>query len=76
MDTSRIDGSSRREAIPVFDEEGETMENSQEQIIEEYEQPAAEIEKPKKRGRPGRKKKAVAESSNDEFMEENSIIEE
>ena len=53
------------------------MENNQEQeIITEYEQPAAEIEKPKKRGRPGRKKKAVAETSNDEFMEENQIIEE
>ena len=75
VDTSKIDGNGRHEAIPVFEEE-ETMENNQEQIIEEYEQPAAEIEKPKKRGRPAKKKKTIAESSNDEFMEENSIIEE
>ena len=75
MDTSRIDGSHHPVATPVFEEE--SMENNnQDQVIEEYEQPAAEIETPKKRGRPGRKKKAVAESSNDEFLENSSIIEE
>ena len=73
VDTSRID-SSHPEAYPVFEEEESVENNNQEQVVEEYEQPAAEIEKPKKRGRPGRKKKAVAESSQDEFIEENQVI--
>ena len=75
VDTSRIDESHHPIATPVFEEE-DSMENNQDQVIEEYEQPAAEIETPKKRGRPGRKKKTVAESTNDEFLENNSIIEE
>ena len=76
VDTSRIDENYHSSATPVFEEEESVKSNQEQEIITEYEQPSAEIEKPKKRGRPGRKKKAVAETSNDEFMEENQIIEE
>lgn len=80
VNTNKIDEDHLEELNPIFEEEEEKVPVvKDEQIIEEYEQPAAEIEeevKPKKRGRPSRKKEAVAPTSQDSFLEENSIIEE
>ena len=80
VNTNRIDENQSEEHNPIFDEEEEKIPvvKEEEQIIEEYEQPAAESEevKPKKRGRPARKKAAVAPTSQDSFLEESSILEE
>ncbi len=80
VNTSKIDENHSEEPNPIFDEEEEKIPVvKEERVIEEYEQPAAEIEeeKPKKRGRPGRKKKEpIAPTSQDSFLEENSILEE